>query len=300
MERAGAGVLAMLLAVAIWAAWIVIVRASVQAGAAAPLSPLDLALLRYGGPALLLAPVWMRVGVIPKGVARWRLVAMTLGWGAPFALLGAEGLKTADPALFAALVPGAMPLWVAALSALFLGAQLGARGRLGLALIAGALVLVLAPAALSGDARTLAAAPWLTAASMSWAVYAVAYRGSGLTPVEATAVVGFWSTLMLAPAAVLGGVGYFALPPGVLAAQVAFHAVLAGVVSVAAFAYGVRTLGVQRAAAFSALTPVTAALGGVAVLGEPLAPTVAVAILAAAAGVALVNASGPVRPSPAR
>lgn len=300
MARAGAGLLAMLLAVAIWASWIVVVRAAVRDGAAAVFSPLDLAVLRYAGPALLLAPVWRRVGVLPRGVSPWRLAAMTLGWGAPFALLAAEGLKNADPALFAALVPGGMPLWVAALSAAFLGARPDRRGLVGLGLIAAALGLALAPAVLAGDARTLTAAPWLIGASIGWAVYTVAYRGSGLTPIEATAVVGFWSCAMLAPAAWLVGVDFAAAPPTALAAQAAFQAVLTGVVSVAAFAYGVRTLGAQRAAALSALTPAMAAAGGVLALGEPLTPGMAAAIAAAALGVALVNASAVVTPSRAR
>ncbi|TVQ51889.1 MAG: DMT family transporter [Rhodobacteraceae bacterium] len=300
MARAGSGVLAMALAVGIWAAWILIVRATVQPGAIAPLGPLELAVLRYAGPAILLAPVWLRIGVLPRGVARWRLAAMVLGWGAPFPLFAAQGLKTADPALFAALVPGAMPLWVAALSTVFLGARPDWRGRVGLALIVSAVGLALAPAALAGDALTLAAAPWLLAASFSWAVYTVAFRGSGLTPIEATAVVGFWSTLALAPAALVVGVDYANLPTAALAAQVGFHAVMAGVVSVAAFAYGVQALGAQRAAALSALTPVTAAVGGVVVLGEPISGLLAAAIIAATAGVALLNASPGVRPSPAR
>lgn len=290
-----AGVAAMLAAVSIWAGWIVLVRATVGAG----LSPLDIALMRYGVPALLLAPLWLRRGPLPRGAPLWRIAAMTLGWGAPFALFAAQGLKAADTALFAALVPGCLPLWVAAILRAGGGPAQPPQGRLGLWLIAGGAALALLPRMAAGEWQALAGAPWLVAASAAWAAYAVAYRGSGLSPAQATAVVGFWSTLVLVPAALVWGQGLTALAPAALAGQVALHGVVSGVVSVAAFAAGVQALGAARAAAFSALVPVLATAGGVVLLGESLSGWSAAAIALAAAGVFLVNraAIGPA-PSP--
>ena len=287
-SRRALGLLAAGAAVLIWAGWIVAVRGAVSGGAgggAGALSPVDLALLRYGGPALLLAPVWLRLGPLPSGVAPWRVAAMSLGWGAPFVLLGAQGLRSADVGLFAALVPGGLPLWVAALSALFLGARLNPAARAGLALIAlaGALALIAA----TPQAR--AGAPWLLAASMGWAVYALAYRGSGLGPVAATAVVSFWSCVMLAPVVMVTGTGLFALSPAAFAAQFALHGVLSGVASVAAFALALSALGAARAAAFSALVPALAVLGGYVALGEAPAPLTLLAVLCAVAGVTIIN-----------
>ncbi len=294
MTSPAAGVAAMLVAVTIWAGWILLVRATVGAG----LSPLDIALLRYGAPALLLAPLWLRRGPLPRGVARWRIAAMSLGWGAPFALFAAHGLKSADAALFAALVPGCLPLWVAALAAVSGGPPPPPRGRLGLGLIAAGAALAVLPRMAGGEWAVLAGAPWLATASLAWAAYAVAYRGSGLSPAEATGIVGFWSTLALAPAALVWEQGLSALGPAALAAQVVLHGVVSGVVSVAAFAAGVRALGAARAAAFSALVPVLATLGGALILRETVAPSSAAAIALAACGVYLVNraATGPLRP----
>ncbi len=281
------GYAAAAVAVAIWAGWIVAVRFSVTT-----LSPLDVALLRYGGPALLLAPVWLRRGPLARGAAPWRLVVMTAGWGAPFALYAAQGLKAADIGLFAALVPGAMPLWVAAFSALALGARYGPRAGVGLALIAAAAALALVAA--PPGAR--AAAPWLFAASASWAAYTLAYRGSGLSPVEATALVAFWSTLALVPVALIHGQSLSALPAATFAAQFLVHGVLSGAASVAAYALAIRELGAARAAASSALVPGLAALGGVALLGEALPWPTALAVGGACVGVGLLSA---VRPPPA-
>lgn len=282
-SRPALGLMAAAVAVTIWAGWIVAVRGAVSGPAG--LSPSDLALLRYGGPALLLAPVWLRVGPLPKGVAVWRVAAMSLGWGAPFVLLGAQGLRSADVGLFAALVPGGLPLWVAAFSALFLGATFRRSARAGLALIA--LAGVLALVAATPDAR--AGASWLLAASVAWAVYALAYRGSGLGPVAATAVVSFWSCVLLAPVVLVAGTGLFALSPAAFAAQFALHGVLSGVVSVAAFALAIRELGAARAAAASALVPGLAVLGGYVALGEAPKALTLVAVLCAVAGVTILN-----------
>lgn len=282
-SRPALGLMAAAVAVTIWAGWIVAVRGAVSGPAG--LSPIDLALLRYGGPALLLAPVWLRLGPLPRGVAVWRVAAMSLGWGAPFVLLGAQGLRAADVGLFAALVPGGLPLWVAGLAALFPGSRFRPGARAGLALIA--LACALALAAATPQAR--AGAPWLLAASAAWAVYTLAYRGSGLGPVAATAVVSFWSCAMLAPLAVVAGTGLTALSPAAFAAQFALHGVLSGVVSVAAFALAIRELGAARAAAASALVPALAVLGGQVALGETPRALTLVAVLCAAAGVTLVN-----------
>lgn len=275
------GVAAGLVAVAIWAGWIVAVR-----GAVATFPPLDLAVLRYLGPVLLLAPVLLRCGPLPEGVSRWRIAAMTLGWGAPFALFAAEGLKVAETGLFGALVPGSMPLWLSALSLVALGARFRREALAGLALIGGAAALALWAA----PPGTLGGAPWLVAASIAWAVYTLAYRGSGLTPLQATAVVGFWSLLLLAPLVAAQGVTLFTRPLTEVATQFALQGALAGVVAVAAFAEAVRSLGAARAAAFAALVPVTATLGGWAALGEPPSAAVLASVFLAGAGVAILNA----------
>jgi drug/metabolite transporter (DMT)-like permease len=272
--------IAMVFAVLIWAGWIVAVR-----DAAGRVGPVDLALLRYAIPAALLAPAWLRRGVTAPGVSPWRLAVMTAGWGAPFVLAGAQGLRSADVSLFAAMVPGMMPLWLAALGAAFAGMRPSRTELAGLGLIAAAGALALAGAA----PGALAGAPWLAAASVGWAAYALAFRSSGLTPLEATAIVAFWSTLGLVLVALWTGSGLGAMPVRELAALALAHGVLSGVVSVAAFALAVRDLGVRRATAFPALVPPLAALGAWAWLGETPGALAAAAVALAAAGVALVN-----------
>jgi drug/metabolite transporter (DMT)-like permease len=279
------GLAALGLAVAIWAGWIVVVRA--EMGRARGLSPLDLALMRYGVPALLLVPVWWRCGPWPRGVGAARMLAMVLGWGAPFVLLGATGLREADTALFAALVPGAMPLFLAAILAV--PARRWPRGRaaVGLGLIAAGAAAALAVAAVQG--RAMGGVPWLLAASAGWAAYAAAFRGTGLTPLQATAVVAFWSALGLAPFAFGPGVTLWRQPAAVIAEQVVVQGLVSGVLSVLAFAVALRALGAAPAAAGAAMVPVLAALGGWWFLGEPLSAPVLGGLALTATGVALAN-----------
>jgi drug/metabolite transporter (DMT)-like permease len=176
--------------------------------------------------------------------------------------------------------------------AVVLGARFAARARLGLALMAAAGLLALGGAWREGGGD-LAGAPWLLTASLAWAAYAVAYRGSGLTPIEATAIVGFWSSLMLLPLAFVLESRLPELTAAEWAAQTGLQGVLSGVISVAAFALAIRELGAARAAAFSALVPVLTALGGWVFLGEAPAAAAAAAIVVTTIGVALVNSAPP-------
>jgi drug/metabolite transporter (DMT)-like permease len=291
MNRAAlAGVAALIVAVAIWAGWIVLVRATVNR-AEAPLGPFDIAMLRYGVPAVLLAPVWLRCGVVPKAAGPLRVAGMVLGWGAPFALLAATGLQQADTALFAAMVPGSMPFWLSLILVGLTGTLPRPAALAGVALIAAGALGALALA--SADGRSLAGVPWLVGASIGWATYAVAYRHSGLTPVEATAVVGFWSSLLVLPVILSGESILWDLRAPLLLREAVLQGLISGVVSVMAFAFAIRHLGAPRAAAGAASVPVLAALGGWWWLGDPLSPAMLGLLACTVAGVALVNVTPP-------
>jgi drug/metabolite transporter (DMT)-like permease len=284
-----AGVAALVLAVAIWAGWIVLVRATVNRSAA-PLSPIDIAALRYGVPALLLGPVLLRCGPVPPRAGPIRVTGMVLGWGAPFVLLAANGLREADSALFAALVPGAMPFWLALLLFGLTGRLPRPRALAGVGLIAAGALGAVALAAF--DDRSLTGVPWLLGASIAWATYAACFRGAGLTPVEATAVVAFWSTLSLLPALLWAAdAALWTLPGPILLREALVQGLISGVVSVVAFAFAIRELGAPQAAAGAASVPVLAALGGWWWLGDPMSPAMLGLLALTVAGVALVNAT---------
>ena len=88
------GYLAAAIAVTIWAAWILWLRVAVAEGYGAPLTGVDVALLRFSAPMLLLAPIWLRFGLgeglKPSGVS-WPVLIAMLGWGAPFVRADLDG-----------------------------------------------------------------------------------------------------------------------------------------------------------------------------------------------------------------
>lgn len=279
------GYLAGLAAVAMWAGWIVATRLAVTEAVDSAL----LAVFRYAIPALALAPVWLRRGIVPRGASAGALALMTLGWGAPFVFWSAAGLATVPASLFGPIVPGLMPVTVALLAAAALGEPVGRGVRLGAALTAGSVLLILGQWAAGGDIAALSGVPFLLTGMLGWAVYSVSFRRSGLAPVEATAYVALYSLPIVAGAVALQG----DVLAGVTLGQAAFHAAMQGVVSGlgAVFAYGIalQRLGVQRASALIALVPVCTALMGWAFLGETLGALDWVAVLAASVGVAAAN-----------
>ncbi len=278
------GYAAIAFAVSIWAGWIVATRDQVGA-----LKPLDIALLRYGTPALLLAPIWLRRGIMPKGESFWTLAIMTIGWGGPFVMLTAKGLETVPAALFGPMVPATLPLVVAFWDRFAEGARISRGRALGLALIGVSIALIVVPAILRGDSEFLRGAPYLTAAACGWSAFTIAYRRTSFTGLEATAYVCLWSTPFLIVAALIFGTHFGTLGIGALVWVALVQGVLSGIGAVTSFAYAVRHVGVARTSSFTSLVPVGAALGGWIFLGERPAPLDWVSVVCACLGVAIVN-----------
>jgi len=283
------GLLGGAVAVVIWAGWISATRFAMTEA----VDPLVLAICRSGLPALVLAPVIWRRGLVPEGASFWPIALMALGWGAPFVFLVGNGLATVPASLFGPLVPGLAPILVALMAWAILGVRPGLRLIAGLALIGGAMGAILGQWAVRGDWAAMAGLPYLVAASCGISLFTVMTRLSGLGPLEAAAYISFYSLPVLAAWALV--------VPEALAAPTArewlFHlitqGVLTGLVAVLAYGMAVRHLGAVRGATANALVPVCAALVGVAALGETMTPLDWAAVVAASAGVAVVN--GPIR-----
>jgi drug/metabolite transporter (DMT)-like permease len=272
-------------AVVVWAGWIVATRDQV-AGVA---SPLDLALLRYGLPALMLAPIWWRKGIIPKDQNVWLIVIMSAGWGGPFVLLTAQGLKTIPASLFGPMVPATLPLIVALWDLLVERAPITRDRALGLLFIAISIALIVGPAALRGDEGFFRGAPFLMAAACGWAAFTIAFRRTTLNGLEATAYTGLYSTPFLLLAALVFGSHLDEVPAAELAWLALSQGVLAGVGAVWGYGYALRHLGIPRTSSLTSLVPMGAALGGWAFLGEAPGATGWASVTFACLGVGLVN-----------
>lgn len=279
--RSALGALSALSVVLIWASWLVSTRHSVGAG----LGPLDLSLLRYGIPALVLAPVWWRTGLFPKG-AMGPLALMVLGSGAPFFQIVAFGMRHTPASAAGVLLPGLMPLAVAVIGMLFLGERPDRWRKLGmLAILAGGAVLLfgnLGDEGLSWISFTI-----LPIGATLWAVYTHAFRRSGLDAFEGAALICVWSTILNLAALPLVGTQFPTAPWQEIALQSVTQGLLSGLVATLLYGTAVRALGGTQAAAYTAITPVAAAIGGAVLLAEPLGVSTLAAALVTGLGVLL-------------
>ncbi|SDX83384.1 Permease of the drug/metabolite transporter (DMT) superfamily [Albimonas donghaensis] len=278
------GYAAVVFSVVVWAGWIVVTRAQ-----GSTLAPVDTSILRIIVPALLLSPVWLRRGIVPKGQPQLAMWIMAAGWGAPFILLISKGLETVPAALFGPMVPATLPLLVGLWDYFVAGRKVRGVRLAGLGLIAVSIALVVGPAALRGDGGFFIGAPYLVAAACGWTAFTIAYRATTLTGLEAAAYMSLYSAPFLLVLAAVEGLHLQDLSLGEFAWYFVAHGVLAGVGSIVAYGYAMRVLGVARTSAFASLVPMGAALGGLAVLGEAPAISGWFSVGCACLGVAAVN-----------
>lgn len=279
------GMLGGLVAVLIWSGWIVATRDAMSGTTDA----LVLALMRNGLPAMILAPVWLKRGIIPKGAHLPSVLWMTIGWGAPFTLFVGAGLEHVPAGLFGPLVPGLAPLIVAGLAWAFFANRPGRGVALGLALMAVALLSVLIQWIDEGNWAEMTGAPYLLMASLGISIFTVTMPRSGLNPVEATAYICLYSLPIIAV--------FMLIRPDIFAGEtpqsLAWHGLVQGIITglgaVLAYGIAIRHLGAVRGSTANALVPVVAAVAAMALLGESLTWIDWVAVFCSSLGVAAVN-----------
>ena len=285
------GYTSILTAVLIWAGWMVATRFAVNEAVA----PLDLALLRYGVPAICLAPWWMQCGVLARGVPRWALLMM-MGWGAPFVIFMAMAMETASVAHVAAIVPCVMPLFAGAMSYAIFGERFGLSEKIGFGLIALGAAFIIIPLVGAGDEAALGNIGLLMLCALGWASFSVAFKRSGLTPPQAAGLVCLYSTIAVGALLVWVGSSLSDMDWQVIAFHGTAQGLLSGAVATIAFGVAIQSLGPPRAASFSALVPGLAALIAYLWLGEVPTALDTIALILASLGVTFANrAFGPLR-----
>lgn len=280
------GVACALLAISIWGGWIVSTRHAVHGH----LPPETVGWLRFIVPALVLAPAWWRVGIIPKRGLKPFLVCF-MGLGIVFFLTVSNAMRFVPAADVGPLLPGTMPLVVATVSVLFLHERLGTMRVIGFAVIAlGVFTLGGRGLLFPEDGAWRGHLLLLTGATL-WAFSTIAFPRTGMRPTEIVGLAGLWSAVLLLPwglpgviAAVRSGYGHEVL------FQLLMQGLLSGVVALVAYGIAIERLGSSRAAAFTGLVPALAALIAVPVLGEH--PDLPAIIGVAAAGIGVALASG--------
>jgi drug/metabolite transporter (DMT)-like permease len=255
------------------------------------LGPLDVALLRYGIPALVLLPLLRRTGLLPHKVPRASLALMVGGGGLPFGLLALAGAAHAPAAHMGVFLAGTMPLFAALAAWLVLGETIHRSRWAGMGLIAAGVFLL----AVQSLGHIEWAGTWrgdllFLLASAVWSVYGIAFRSAGLTPWQAVALVNAWSLILLLPLLAFYGVPRLLTAPwGDVALQVLWQGGFAGLLGLLSYTAAVSHLGPSRAALSGSLVPLISAVGAAWLLGEALSGMTLALILAVVCGVALAS-----------
>lgn len=258
-------------------------------GVTTSLGPLELAVLRYAIPALVLLPVaWASRAVLRALPARQGLL-LVLGGGLPFGLVAMAGAQWAPAAHMGVFVAGSVPLFTA-LGGWWLDGERPSRTRcLGLALMAAGLAvsglggLAAAASAWRGDLLFLLAA-------LLWSGYTLALRRSGLTAWQGAAAINLGSTVLLLPLLwIAGAPRLLSAPLRDVALQAVGQGLFAGLLGLALYGVAVARLGAARASLSGALVPLMTAVGAAWLLREPLTASTWIALALVLPGVALAG-----------
>ncbi|KIZ39251.1 hypothetical protein OO17_20950 [Rhodopseudomonas palustris] len=253
------------LSVAIFSGWFVVTRL----GLSQNLQVWDVIALRFGEGALFLTPTLL-IGTSRLPLRAWPTgIPLAVLWGAPFIFFVGTGLRLTSAVLASSIAPALMPIF----AGVFVWISRGQCPRWieisGYALImAGLVLLVWCSVPAEGQMNTMGILSLIVAAAM-WGFYTLRLKASGLSPLQATALICFWSTVLYLP--IYFGAGLSNLSrasAGELLFQSTYQGFLMSVVAVLAFNRAVATLGPRASSAIVALVPVAVVLFAIPVLNE--------------------------------
>lgn len=281
------GLLAAVITVAIWSAFIVIARAS----ASGHLLPLDIAWARILGASLVLLPWawWLSRRARATGntlgsfggfspLPLRTTVQVGLFGGLAYALFAYSGFFFAPAAHGSVLMPGFLPVWTSLLALVVLGERLHGKRLMGLALIISGGMLVGGSSLLHAfDGGSLWVGDVLfLCASFCWSTYSVLSRRLNLQAIPATMAITCFAFFSFVPLYTLLAwqqlvpSHLFSTPFSELLWQALFQGGGSVVISGITFTQMIRYFGPVRSTMITSLVPGLSALGAVMFLGEPL------------------------------
>jgi drug/metabolite transporter (DMT)-like permease len=318
------GLLAALVTVLIWTAFIVVARASADPARAPTLTPLDIVFARLLGAGAVLLPMgwWLtqtqrarqrEAGQLATAGSLWGLSPLRLRTtvltgifgGLIYGLLAYNGFVYAPAAHASVLMPGSLPLWTALLAVWVLGERISGSRAIGLlCIVAGDLLVGGASLlhALDGSGVWRGDVLFILAA-FSWSCYSVLVRKHALQAVHATTAITVFAFLVYVPsylALVWVGIlpGHiFTAPLRDVLLQMLMQGVGSVVVSGISFNVMIRAFGPVRSTMLTAVVPGLSALSAALVLGEPLPWNVLAGLALVTAGIVFgVRQAGMKRP----
>lgn len=269
--------------VSIWAAFLVGTRFAVTTNFTVE----EILVLRLIPAAIIMLPYMIKLGVMPPGNRLITKIIFALGASALFPWVLSMGLYYSPASNAGALGPGTLPFWTALIAFLIAREKPNLSRKFGLfVILLGALVIGIMQFETSyGDLTWLGNILFLLGAAL-WAIYSVIFRQSGIAPLHGLVIGLFWGSLIFVPFLVtFGSVKFENTTLHDIAIMVILHSFIIGILAMLLFTYAVKKLGAVQTAAFGALTPILALIGGVILLDEIISPSKLLGICLVTAGV---------------
>ena len=281
------GVLAALATVTIWAAFLIGTRFAVSGN----LTVDEVLILRLVPAFLIMLPLMFKLGIFIKGQSVFALLMIALGATAVFPYLISTGVYYAPASDAGALAPGMLPFWTALFAFLITGEKPSKIRLLGLIIILVGAFLVGFYSILSpSDQNTWKGHFLFLAGSGMWSIYSVYFRKSGIDPLTGLVFGLFWGTVVVAPLLVLfGDVSFEKASAFDIFSMIFLQGLLIAIFAMLLYNFAIRQLGPAQTAAFGALTPIMALIGGFFFLGETITLIKSLGILVVALGVVLAS-----------
>lgn len=259
------GVLFGLSAAIAWAFY----NVGVDIGRSDGFSSADLALLRYGGATLLMAPLMLLRRSRMSGLTLPRLALLTITMGPPFAFLFNTGFGIAPLAHAVVISPG-MTIIVANLLPVVLdGQKMTLNRKIGMAVLIGGLVAIAADNAPSkmADTSTLIGDLCFVGSGTLWGVFTYLLGRWRLPAVEAIGAASATTTVVLLPV-YLVFLEPARLPAGLWLEQAFYQGALGGSLAIVLYAAAISRLGSGLAGLFPAMIPPLAVLLAIPIAGQ--------------------------------
>ena len=281
------GVLAALSTVTIWAMFLIGTRFAVSGN----LTVDEVLVLRLVPAFLIMLPIMFKLGIFIKGQSILSLLMIALGATAVFPYLISSGVYYAPASDAGALAPGMLPFWTALFAFIIVGERPTKLRSLGL-------IIILFGAFLVGSYSILTASNGETwkghflflAGSGMWSMYSVYFKKSGVNPLIGLVFGLFWGSVIAVPVLIIFGDVTFAKATNFdIISMIFLQGILIAIVAMLLYNFAVQQLGAAQTAAFGALTPVLALIGGFVFLNENITLIKILGIILVSIGVVLAS-----------
>lgn len=277
---------ALVVAVIIWACFAL----SIRLISLSSVSTIDVAIIRFGVPAIILLPFTVIRLARIRRVPLLPFLMVSAGGGLPFFLIAAWGGHFAAASYVGALIAGTTPIAATLINYLINNQSVSFSRLKGLGVImAGVAVLVISLGAFTGSVMTGVAI--LLFASLFWGSYTVGIRELGVTPLTCLMLVTYPSAIVLG-ILLMTGLAESHLARYTLQECMPFilmQGVGVGIFSTLAYAIAISYLGTLRCATFGSLAPVVATFMAIPFLNEVPSSLTVMGVFIITAGVIYCN-----------